>query len=907
MKISFLLTTGDSKAGTEYAIQSQIRSLAPHGHQISVYSVYRTDGSLQAKLDGLADVTYWIDEDGLDLTGNFDSSASQNLNALPAMLVRREWDDQFNRLSELVLREELSRVEADVVVSTTPALAMYGSLFLSAEIVLVAQEHRASMQRGKGIEPLQAVAHDLDAIVSLNKENQEWIDDNFAGAGFVSEIIPNSLDEVFRPQSDLESKTIVAAGRFAPGKQFNRLINAFAIFHEDHPDWRLSLYGSGPQEENLRELVGTHNLQDAVTFTTGLSDLTMEWQDASIHAMTSRAEGQPLVILESAAAGVPTVAFDCPIGPRNIISHGVDGLIVPLNNDQLFAESLAKLADDSELRKELGANAVTTAAQYTPDIVVGRWIQLYTELLERREGSESRSDTNRRFLKMVDASEKQAANNEEAARDTKGSSRPQTYKVPIVEPSDMSVSRVQSRNFSDAVELLDNAKIAYVELPAYGYYRRSVAIRGEDRAQLLLTLAQDAPAAMCVKTLRGNSVISSSDWHPGLEQLPAVQAESADVFRLFTPESDQLRRFTWGSAFGVDIEIWDHDEERNGWVPPRHNPGLDLLTEDDFQADSELFDAPLWDDIDFPIDVVYTWVDDTDSTWRAKKNAHSPVRKDSEDLASGDMRFRNRDELKYSVRSVRTFMPWVRNIFVVTDEQNPSWLSEESDIRVISHSEIFPDTNVLPVFNSHAIESCLHRIPGLAEHFLYFNDDTMLLRMQTPKNYFHANGTAKFFLSPVKVDRRPQHEVEPHMWAAQNNRRILQERFGKTITRGMLHTPHPHLKSTLQKIELEYSEIMAAVRGAKFRSESDISLLSSFAQYFGYFTGAYEPGSVRYAYCSLGNEALKHRLGNLVQTDRFDMITFGEGENEKFSESEIDEMLEQFFRARFPYPSVDEA
>ncbi|GGL84675.1 stealth conserved region 3 domain-containing protein [Glutamicibacter protophormiae] len=906
MKISFLLTTGDSKAGTEHAIQSQIRSLVSRGHEISVFSLYRTDGSLSEAIGDVARVTYWLGENAHDLSGNFDVLASRELNQLPAMLIRREWDDQFSQLTELVAREELGKIRADVVVTTTPALAMLGSLFLPGNTVLVAQEHRASMQRGKGIEPLQAVAHDLDAIVSLNQENKEWIDENFQAQGFVSEIVPNSLDDIFRPQSTLDNKTVIAAGRFAPGKQFNHLIRAFAIFHADHPDWKLRLYGNGPQELALRELVGELNLQDAVAFTTDLGDLTMEWQNASIHAMTSRAEGQPLVILESAAAGVPTVAYDCPIGPRNIVTHGVDGLLVPLNDVQLFAESLATLADNSALRNGMGKRAILTASRYTPDLVVDRWIQLYSDLLERRAGTESRSETNRRHMRITATAEDPNLYDADKTKNFFEKDSPVPFEVSIVEPDDLSVGAVQTKNFDDAVRFLESGQIAHVNVPAYGYFRRSIAIRSDDREQLLLTLLKESLESLCVKPLRGNSVISSSDWHPGIEQLSAMQAETADVFRLFTPESDPLRRFTWGSAFGVDIEIWSYDEERSGWVPPRHNPGVDLLLDHDFDSNSQLFYSPLWDQIDFPIDVVYTWVDDSDPDWRSQKEAHSPASDDGGDLAAGAMRFRNRDELKYSVRSVRTFMPWVRNIYVVTADQRPAWLSQESEIQVISHREIFPDPSVLPVFNSHAIESCLHRIPGLAEHFLYFNDDTMLLRMQVPANYFHANGIAKFFLSPVKVDLRPQQDVEPHMWAAQNNRRVLQERFGKVITRAMLHTPHPHRRSTLQRIETDYSEIFKSVRAAKFRSETDISLLSSFAQYFGYFTGTYEPGSVRYAYCSLGDDFLRPRLSNLVATDRFDMITFGEAENANFSSAEVDEMLDQFFRARFPYPTIDE-
>ncbi|MGH8881424.1 MAG: stealth family protein, partial [Stackebrandtia sp.] len=129
-----------------------------------------------------------------------------------------------------------------------------------------------------------------------------------------------------------------------------------------------------------------------------------------------------------------------------------------------------------------------------------------------------------------------------------------------------------------------------------------------------------------------------------------------------------------------------------------------------------------------PIDVVYTWVDSECPDWQARYRRH---RGDGADLRSSDNaeRFVNRDELRHSLRSVWMFAPFVRNIYIVTDDQHPEWLLPGDDrVRVVSHREIFPDPSVLPTFNSHAIEANLHRIPGLSENFLYFNDDVFLGR-----------------------------------------------------------------------------------------------------------------------------------------------------------------------------------
>ncbi len=111
-------------------------------------------------------------------------------------------------------------------------------------------------------------------------------------------------------------------------------------------------------------------------------------------------------------------------------------------------------------------------------------------------------------------------------------------------------------------------------------------------------------------------------------------------------------------------------------------------------------------------------------------------------------RFRDNQELKYSLRSVYKFAPWVRHIFIVTNGQVPSWLNTEHPrLTVVSHRDIFPNSSHLPTFSSPAIESHLHRIKGLADKFIYFNDDVMLGNTVWPDDFYtHANGQ-KVFLS----------------------------------------------------------------------------------------------------------------------------------------------------------------
>ena len=134
------------------------------------------------------------------------------------------------------------------------------------------------------------------------------------------------------------------------------------------------------------------------------------------------------------------------------------------------------------------------------------------------------------------------------------------------------------------------------------------------------------------------------------------------------------------------------------------------------------------------IDVVITWVDDTDPKWINEKNKYSKNITNSE--SANDARFRDWNQLKYVLRSIEKNMPWVHIIYLITAQQIPKWLNTDSSkIKVIFHKEFIPQ-EYLPTFSSHTIELNLHRIPELSEKFIYFNDDIFVLNPMKPSDFF---------------------------------------------------------------------------------------------------------------------------------------------------------------------------
>lgn len=167
-----------------------------------------------------------------------------------------------------------------------------------------------------------------------------------------------------------------------------------------------------------------------------------------------------------------------------------------------------------------------------------------------------------------------------------------------------------------------------------------------------------------------------------------------------------------------------------------------------------------------PIDIVYTWVDGNDPKWLTNKKKYVSQRKKKAKLDQSShekCRYQNIDELKYSLRSVFKFATFVRKIFIVTAGQTPSWFEQElnrnkqaSKIKIISHETIFPKPleKYLPTFNSIAIEMNLHRIPDLAEHFIYMNDDVFFGRKVYPEHFITLSGKPKVFLRDKYLQSR---------------------------------------------------------------------------------------------------------------------------------------------------------
>ena len=317
-----------------------------------------------------------------------------------------------------------------------------------------------------------------------------------------------------------------------------------------------------------------------------------------------------------------------------------------------------------------------------------------------------------------------------------------------------------------------------------------------------------------------------------------------------------------------------------------------------------MFDAHA-DDVGHDIDVVFSWVDGTDPAFLSSRAG----RLDRARLGVGDdadARTRQIDELRYALRSVDQNAPWVRRIFIATDTRLPGWLiADHPKITVVRASEHFSDPAALPTFNSHAVESQLHHIDGLAEHFLYCNDDMFFGRPVAPSMFFTPAGISRFIESPIRIGGGA---VGPgrsgHENAARNNRRLLAERFGYLITRHLAHSPAPLRRSVLAELEGAFPDEFAATQASRFRSATDISVTNSLYHYYALLTGRAVPHeSARACYIdTTSHDGLRSLAGLSVRRDA-DFFCLNDG-----SEPEVDETyraatVSNFLAGYFPDPS----
>lgn len=199
-------------------------------------------------------------------------------------------------------------------------------------------------------------------------------------------VIPNFTEKKTQGNADYGRKVVLSVGRIDNGDQkgFFRLVEIWKIVQDDKSfaDWKLRIVGSGPQKEALEEKIRQLNIADSIEIKPFTSKIEEEYMRSSIYAMSSRFEGFPMVLLESALFGLPEVSFDINTGPSDIISDGESGFLVPDNDLETFAEKLKTLMRDEDLRQRFGIKSKEiVSSRFSKERIVGEWKGLFDGMM----------------------------------------------------------------------------------------------------------------------------------------------------------------------------------------------------------------------------------------------------------------------------------------------------------------------------------------------------------------------------------------------------------------------------------------------------------------------------------------------------------------------------------------------
>lgn len=473
--------------------------------------------------------------------------------------------------------------------------------------------------------------------------------------------------------------------------------------------------------------------------------------------------------------------------------------------------------------------------------------------------------------------------------------------------SPISVDQARSHTRSIVISALRDAEVAYFELPSQPEHRPRLAVADSDRSVATAALRESLPAHTYVQA-------SPEACGPYGAPLPlSARSCSAEL-----DAASRICCFTFigagdhaaiGEDGGCEIEFWTASNSGRRLTPlyvNRSTPELRINESGRLVRPSDSYPTrPHIADVTFPVDVVFTWVDGDDPEWSSRRD--ETLRSLGHRVSPGAVsrsRFANRDELRFSLRSLEMHAPFVNHIYLVTAGQRPSWLVKDHPrLTVVSHEEIIDPQN-LPTFNSHAIESRLHHIPGLSEHYIYMNDDFLFGRSVSAELFFSSNGLARFFQSEALIPLgRPDATNRGVDTAAMNGRALIEERWGVTVTQKFKHAPYPQLRSVHLDVDEWFPEEVRRTTSSRIRSPGDLAMASSFHHYVAYLTARAHPGFIHTAYADLAEPRLESKLYTFARELKFDTLCVNDTSDDDRSDQRSSVLLAEFFNQRFPVPS----
>lgn len=290
-----------------------------------------------------------------------------------------------------VLRRVLRNIKPDIalaMMTTANVLIFLASLGLGTRVVGSERTYPPQYPLGFIWEWLRKYGYEhLDAVVALTSEGVEWLRANTRAKRVV--LIPNSVRWPLQnqlPHLDVEEVRragrylLLAVGRLSDEKQLGLLVGCFQTLATRYPDWDMIILGEGPSRSVLDAQVREIGLAGRVFLPGRAGNVGAWYACADLYVMSSRFEGFPNTLIEAMAHGLPAVSFDCDTGPRDIIRHEVDGLLVSPGDTAALTEALDRLMGDPKLRKCFASRSVEIRDRFSLERIAGMWENLFDEV-----------------------------------------------------------------------------------------------------------------------------------------------------------------------------------------------------------------------------------------------------------------------------------------------------------------------------------------------------------------------------------------------------------------------------------------------------------------------------------------------------------------------------------------------
>ena len=378
MKIAYLYTELTISGGADRVLTDKANYLAEHGYDVTIITESQMGRPIVFPLSSKVKLV----DMGIDFNKQYEH------NFLLRSLIYQKCIQQY----KVKLKNLLNKLRPDIVVTLMGRSLDFitsindGSIKIGEAHTTKAHlrsyhllEERGGIYKilAKRLREKQiANASKLSALVLLTPQDaKDW-------EGVTKTyVIANAIHQMPTESGTLTNKQAIMVGRYNDAKGYNYLTEAWAIVHQNHPDWKLNIYGSGELHDQVENWIKDKHLENSMIMHEPTNQIMEKYLESSICVLSSIYEGFPLVIMEAMSCGIPCVSFDSPFGPRNIIKNGEDGILVEYLNSRALAENICKVIEDEQLRKRLGEKAKKNIQRFSQDAIMKQWTDLFDYLL----------------------------------------------------------------------------------------------------------------------------------------------------------------------------------------------------------------------------------------------------------------------------------------------------------------------------------------------------------------------------------------------------------------------------------------------------------------------------------------------------------------------------------------------